>query len=158
MAMPCRRGYLGHVGMRAGSVPLRRLENSRGEAIEFFGVVAAGAESLPVAQAGGSAVGCGLDVVGVADGGVAVWRAAGVVAQDEGGPESGWEEPRACVEGQEVAGVGAGENPGQEDLRGLGYSSAIPEPCARWGRIVLGWRGFRRIGRFAPVEEESSSQ
>ena len=49
----------------------------------FAGLVAVGADAAAVGQGGGAAVGVALDVVEVADGGVAGGVAAGVVAEPD---------------------------------------------------------------------------
>ncbi len=60
-----------------------RIYESDGEAGHLAGVVAALAETAAVRQGGGSAVGKGLDVIQVADRGVAEGVAALLVAVDQ---------------------------------------------------------------------------
>src|SRR6476660_473353 len=85
----------------------------------FFGVVAGFAEPCSVAAAGGAAVVPGDDVVQVADGGVAVGGAAGVVPCLEEPAVSGREEPGPGVHAHEFAGGRGGVEPAQPDGEGL---------------------------------------
>ncbi|MDQ0617964.1 hypothetical protein QFZ33_001988 [Arthrobacter globiformis] len=75
---------------------------------EFFGVVARFAQSGAVGQAGGSAVVPGDDVVVVADWGVAVGRAAGVVPGLDEATQRCREETPSRVHGYQINGPGGG--------------------------------------------------
>ena len=82
----------------------------------FFGVVAGFAESGAVgAWLVCAAVVPGDDVVQVADGGVAVGGAAGVVAGLDEAAEAGGEDPGAGVHPDELAGAGAGVEPAEPE-------------------------------------------
>ncbi len=95
----------------------------------FLGLVAAGAESLPVRGGGGSAVGVGSDVVELADRGVAERGSAGLVAGDEEAAQTAVEDPASGLERDEGAGVGAGPQPSQERRRSTPYPLVVRWSC-----------------------------
>ncbi len=78
----------------------------------------------------------GDDVVQVADRGVAVRGAAGVVPDLDEAAEPGREEPGAGVHGDEFAGAGGGVEPAEPDVQGMTRSGVGV-------RVVVGLRGVR---------------
>lgn len=84
---------------------------------QFLGVVAGLAESRAVAQGCWAVTVPGDDVVEVADWGVAVWRAAGVIADLDEAAQWGREEPPPGVHAYQVAGLRFRVQPAEPNLQ-----------------------------------------
>src|SRR5579875_648461 len=101
----------------------------------LFGVVAGGAESLRVADAGTAAALGRLYVVSVPDGGVAPGGAAGLVAESDERALAVGEQPTVGLHGGELTGARAGEQ------------SPQPRPLGRVDQVAGGGGGDRAVAQ-----------